>query len=118
MQKQIDHLFMFEAQSHKPEAIFAPVPATLLSRYSYFNIPVSATKGDKFHAWTFLENAKRSEYVVVKLDIDTPSVETPLVEQLVASAKYQTLMDEFFFEHHVKYSAMARWWGATTAGAW
>lgn len=112
----VDRFYMFEATLHKPIEIFQPVPKKLLPRYNYYNVPISAVESDKMHAWTFVQDAPRSDYVIVKLDIDTPSVEGPLVKQLVEQSKYHSLVDEFFFEHHVAYRAMSLWWGQAVQG--
>eukprot|EP01138_Halocafeteria_seosinensis_P016259 gb/GECG01016589.1/.p1 GENE.gb/GECG01016589.1/~~gb/GECG01016589.1/.p1 ORF type:complete len:105 (+),score=12.11 gb/GECG01016589.1/:1-315(+) len=51
--------------------------------------------------WTWVkELVKPEDFVVVKLDIDTPSVELPLVNQFQNDTELQTLVDEFFFEKH------------------
>lgn len=47
----------------------------------------------------------------MKLDIDTPSVEMPMVQHLLDSPELQKLVDVFYFEHHVFLEEMAYWWG-------
>lgn len=57
------------------------------------------------------------DFCSFKLDIDTPSIETPLVQQLLESAKGENAgkLDEFFFEQHV-HGAMQPWWGDNVDG--
>ena len=55
--------------------------------------------------------------MVVKLDIDTPSVEVPLVQQLSESPELLKLVDVFYFEHHVLLSELAPAWGETMQGS-
>ena len=50
----------------------------------------------------------------MKLDIDTPSIEGPLAEQLRASFD-ESLVNEFFFEHHVNLEPMNYTWHS---GGW
>ena len=42
------------------------------------------------------------DFVVVKLDIDTASVELPLTDQLLNDPQLHTLVDQFYFEYHVQ----------------
>jgi hypothetical protein len=106
----VERFYLFEAKTYPPNTLFKSVPSDIVPKYSYYNVPVSAKDGDKFHV-DFMANSHRAEYVIVKLDIDTPAVEGPLVRQLVENQRYQSLMEEFFFEYHVRYRAMSRWWG-------
>ena len=47
--------------------------------------------------------------VIVKLDIDTPEVELPMVQQLVDMPELQRLVDVFYFEHHVQLTGLRVW---------
>jgi hypothetical protein len=47
---------------------------------------------------------------VFKLDIDAPFVEIELVKQIMADPELLSLIDEFYFEHHVTGSPM-QWLG-------
>lgn len=79
------------------------------------NIPISAAVDSKFNPWNIMKirqasaGKSKNRFVVVKLDIDTPQVELPLVEQFVKDDSVQ--VDEFFFEHHTKFKEMAPFWG-------
>jgi len=48
----------------------------------------------------------------VKLDIDTPSIELPLVLQLLEDKDgvYSKIIDQFYFEHHVHLGELKRNW--------
>ena len=52
-------------------------------------------------------------FVVLKIDIDTPEVELPLVKQILEDKDgiYHRLIDQFYFEHHVRLDEMKGWWG-------
>ena len=51
---------------------------------SYFNVGVSSDPSDPRHPWRLLRvTAKLRDLVVVKVDIDSPSIEEPLVRQIL-----------------------------------
>ena len=50
--------------------------------------------------------ATPKDFVVVKIDIDNSTVEEPLVAQLLADAHLARLVDEIFYEHHVRGTPM------------
>ena len=50
-----------------------------------------------------------SKPVIVKLDIDTPDVELPMVQQLAETPELQRLVDVFYFEHHVQLTELRVW---------
>lgn len=110
--RKFDHIISFEFTKRSPEQIFRDLPSNLWGRYSYFNLPVSAKLSDSNHPWNVLLSiADPSDYVIVKLDIDAPNVERALVRQLLDNATFTSVVDEFFFEHHVNVLAMHRYWG-------
>jgi len=43
---------------------------------------------------------KPEDYVVFKLDIDSPAIEIALVQQIMDDPQLLTLIDEFFFERY------------------
>ena len=55
------------------------------------------------------EKAKKDEYVVFKLDIDSKAIETSIVEFML-QWKDLSYVDEFIWEHHVANYLMARHW--------
>jgi len=88
-------------------------------RVTFYNgIPVTSDKGaehnvvDKIHRM-----CKPNDFCAFKLDIDTPEVELPLVQQLLDQAsKTKAALNEFFFEHHVHGIMQHYGWGANVAG--
>ena len=46
--------------------------------------------------------ARPIDFVALKVDIDTPSVEVPLMEAILNSEALLGLIDEVFFEYHFK----------------
>ena len=77
------------------------------------NIPVNAAPGHADSALSYiLSIAKPEDFVVLKLDIDNSAVETRLLEQILENSQLQSLIDEFYFEHHVDVAPMHKYWGA------
>lgn len=54
--------------------------------------------------------AAPDDFVVVKLDIDTPVIEDALVDQILNQTSLSSLIDEFFFKHHVNMKPLAQSW--------
>lgn len=109
----IDRLISFEDNQHTPEQIFKNVPAALMGKYVYINMPVSAEASSALNPWNvLLHTAKKSDYVIVKLDIDNSEVDRQLVLQLIANKTLHDVVDEFYFEHHVNSKEMNQYWGS------
>lgn len=71
-------------------------------RLSYFNLPISSEPSSPANPLAWLRAlATADDYVVFKLDIDTPRIERQIVEQLLASPELAALVDDFFWEHTV-----------------
>jgi hypothetical protein len=118
---KLHHMYMFEVTAHPDAEIYNNVPTSLLPSFHYYNVPISEKSNEPFHAWTFVENSLSTEklqpFVAVKLDIDTPSVEVPLVKQLIENNGLEGKVNEFFFEHHVKQQEMQiLGWGGDVNG--
>ena len=117
MHKRFDHIYAFEITPKTPMSVFEKVPDEFMASYHWMNIGVSAEKDSRFNPLTtILKNFDKDDFVVVKLDIDTPSVEMPLVQQLLGDRELQDLVDAFYFEHHVNIKEMAEYWGLDTEG--
>jgi hypothetical protein len=70
-----------------------------------YNIPATADEKSHDNPWNFVRKvAKPEDYVVVKLDIDNTPIEEKFIAQLRASSDLHSLIDEFYFEHHVNVS--------------
>jgi len=56
--------------------------------------------------------ARPEDFVVFKLDVDSPSIELAIIEQLVADRSTASLIDDFYWEHVVKNTPMDHFgWG-------
>jgi hypothetical protein len=97
-----EHIYAWEARPVQASEFFEGASVADTSRLHFMNWPVSSSSGDKLNPWTLLRQAAvRDDFVVVKLDIDTPLVEMALVQQLIDDPELHSLVDVFYFEHHV-----------------
>jgi hypothetical protein len=102
-----DRIFAWEAKFHTDAAIYETMPAPIVDRIAYFNLPVNATPGAKHNPWRTLHAvAAQADFVVVKIDIDNTPVEEALLEQLLSDRSLSVLVDEIYFEHHVLHTPM------------
>ena len=61
------------------------VPADMFSTITFYNVGVSAEPDSKYNPWNLLRAlAEPDDFVVIKLDIDTPAIENTLIDQLLA----------------------------------
>ena len=107
-----DRVLAWEAAQHDPQDVFA-MPAHLLDRVSYMNIPVDARPGYLHNPLRMLRSiARPHDFVVIKIDIDAVSIEESLVQQILGDESVAGLIDELYFEHHVYESPMVHkgWW--------
>jgi hypothetical protein len=105
-----DHVHAFEIKPTKPADVFSKVPRERLSachadQESHLN-PLNL----------ILDNFNEDDFVIVKLDIDAPSVELPLAHQLLENPKLHKLADHLSFEHHVKLGESMPAWGRAVEG--
>ncbi len=106
----------FEADERYTFSSFAKeLPADLIPVYSHFLIKASPVKGNALNPWSVVKELSGGK-CAVKLDIDTPSVESPLIKQLLHDKELQDRIFEFFFEHHTGIWEMNRYWGYENQG--
>ena len=102
---EFDDMFCWEANG-KQKDLIQDYPFDILVKTHYFAVPVSAQKSSFHNIFNWIQRlAKVKDFVVFKLDIDTPAVESALAEQLLDPTNAR-LVDEFFFEDHVSKSPM------------
>ena len=108
---EFDRIFGWEAAVTDPRTQWDVVPADIKRKTSWYNIPATTGIGDADNPLTFVkELAKAEDFVVFKLDIDAPLIEIELIKQILADDVLKSLIDEFYFEHHVTGSIM-QWHG-------
>jgi len=68
----------------EPKAQLSQVPDQYLSAYDWINVPVDPSNSMLQNPWVLLlQSFDKEGFVVVKLDIDTATVELELVKQLM-----------------------------------
>lgn len=98
-----------------PSTAFSCEPPRVTRRY--YNVPVDAAPVAKANPLRVLKAlCSVEDYVVLKIDIDTPSVEEPLLVQILHDHELAARIDELYFEHHVHLSPMRRWWSPGLTG--
>jgi hypothetical protein len=116
-----DDIFAWEFKGQNQNAWWGELPPDYRRRVRFYNVGV-AEKYDSnglpvVNPNSFLEllksHVKREDFVAVKVDIDTPNLENPLVNTLANNPEYGQLVDEIFFEHHVYMDGMNIWGGET-----
>jgi hypothetical protein len=93
------------------------VPKELFPNYHWINVGVESDPDGKMNPLRMLlEQYTEDDFVVIKLDIDTSWIEVPLVYQLLEDDRYNKLVDQFYFEHHVFQKELAGSWRHTMNG--
>lgn len=107
----VDEYYGWEVTQMADAKIFNSVPKILLPHYHYFNIPAPTDVNDLANPLNIIKTlCKPDDYVVLKVDIDNSKVELEFVNQLLVDPVLHSLVDEFFFEHHVNFQPMLKYW--------
>ena len=65
-----DRLFAWEAKQYTDATIYATMPASIVDRIAYYNLPANTTPGNKHNPWRTLRAvATPNDFVVVKVDV-------------------------------------------------
>ena len=110
-------ILAWEAQPTPAAAVVGATPIRVLDRLSYYNVPVDPAPGAKANPLRVLKALGSVEdFIVLKIDIDAPSVEESLLVQILEDDELAALIDELYFEHHVHLSPMRKWWSTGLSG--
>jgi hypothetical protein len=112
---RFDAVYAWEAKPQPGGAFYAGMPAGLLARTHFYNFPVTSSGGandsDSTPAMLAAPTsplavlaavAAPGDFVVLKLDIDVPSLELPLLRALAEHPALAARVDELFWEAHVR----------------
>jgi len=118
-----DHIYVWEASKQREENYWNGVSADIRAKWEprvtfYNGVPVTAEPGHEHNVVERIyKMCGKDDFCAFKLDIDTPSVELPLVQQLLAQPSQTSVaLDEFFFEHHVHGTMQYHGWGKNVNG--
>ena len=96
-----DQIYGWELQLLEPIRFWRQVPEKWKAFYHFFNTPVEAGLESEHSPLRIIQQlATVDDFVSFKLDIDCPSVEIPVVQQILKHHHLANLIDEFFFELH------------------
>mmetsp|Transcript_16849 Transcript_16849/g.31910 ORF Transcript_16849/g.31910 Transcript_16849/m.31910 type:complete len:399 (-) Transcript_16849:184-1380(-) len=113
-----DHIYAFEMRKKDPEAVYKAITDEFMASYHWINVGVSPEEGNKLNPFhSILRQFNKDDFIVVKLDVDTASVEVPLAYQLLNDKSIRDLVDQFYFEHHVHASPINRFWSKSARGS-
>jgi hypothetical protein len=114
-----DHIYAYEVTPKEPASVFKQVPDHLMAAYHWINVGVETDPTSSLNPFKMiLESFNEDDFIVVKLDIDTSSLETPLANQLLNDKALHKLVDQFYFEHHVMLGELAdAGWGSHMTGS-
>ena len=88
------------------------MPIDVLARFHFYSRAASNVPGSPDNPLEVLRLvAEPGDFVVFKLDIDTPFTEKRIIIDILNNPHYACLIDELFFEHHAEIGAMKYWWG-------
>ena len=105
-----DGIFAWEMKPHAPSEVWGEIPDRLKPVYHWYNIPVNPEPGHGDNALEYVRRIAREEdFVLVKLDIDSPPIEAAIIDQILTDT--ENLIDEVYFEHHVHTPPMFPYWG-------
>jgi hypothetical protein len=118
---RFDHIYAFEVELTDPKLVYEQLlPEKYMTAYHWINTGVDATESAKMNPLhSIIEKFDEDDFIVVKLDIDTPFIEIPLFQQILEGGKdniYHRLIDVFYFEHHVHLGELAPAWNLTMEG--
>lgn len=116
---KFDHIYAFEVTQFNANEVFEELlPMEHMSSYHWINTGVTSEIGNKLNPWdSILRKFDEDDFVVIKLDIDTSSIEVPLAQQLLKDESLHKLVDQFYFEHHVYMKEISRAWGNSMQGS-
>ena len=108
---QFDRIIAFEIAPINAKVAWEQLPEDVFPIYTLIN--TGCTKNGTFNPWMTLKRlAKPSDHVIVKLDIDSYDLESFLMNQIVNDPKIHSLIDELFFEHHIRVKEMLHYWSS------
>ena len=122
-----DHIYGFEITPQQPQQVYQQIPDEFKHAYHWFNVGVETDPNSYQNPFRILsQHFTRDDFVVVKLDIDTPELEIPLARQLLEGTfakddgetkRLADLVDVFYFEHQILMKELASSWKTSMKGS-
>lgn len=115
-----DHIYGFEVTPFEPEEVYKKlITKEYMTSYHWINVGVTKNRTGKLNPLhSIVKQFSEDDLIIVKLDIDTASIEVPLARQLLEDKDdvYHKLIDQFYFEHHVHQEELAPYWKLSMEG--
>mmetsp|Transcript_23228 Transcript_23228/g.39714 ORF Transcript_23228/g.39714 Transcript_23228/m.39714 type:complete len:384 (-) Transcript_23228:363-1514(-) len=112
-----DHIYGFEITPKDATTIYNRLPQKYIPAYHWINAGVTRERGHNLNPLhSIVKSFTEDDLIVVKMDIDTSSIEVPLMRELIEDDVLVKLVDQFYFEHHVHMGDLARSWLRTMDG--
>ena len=112
-----DAIYGWEARKMNMSKYYEEVPADVRVKLHTYNVPASI---DPYSADNplarLVSSCEVEDFCVLKIDVDTPSVEIPWIQQILQCEHVSSRIDEFFFEHHVHGDMQYHGWGSKVMG--
>ena len=104
-------IYAWEANPERSRDFFDGMTLEVLSTFHFYNRAANNVRGSADNPLELLRLVARPEdFVVFKLDIDTPAVEKPIILDILGDPRYSCLIDELYFEHHAAIPEMWPYW--------
>jgi hypothetical protein len=113
----VDHIYAYEITPTPSWEVYERLPMEIIPAYHWINVAVEGDIGHRNNPFTHIAaEFNEDDFIMVKLDIDTPKLETILSHQLL-NETVGRLVDQFYFEKHVHLSELSEFWAETMEGS-
>jgi hypothetical protein len=109
-----DRFVAVEVSPLSVQEVYKQLPPDLAAAYTLINAPLNVGEGDTLDVVKLIEGlVKPNDFFVLKVDVDSASIEQPFAEYLCKNATLASLVDEMMFEDHVDIVPMRPYWGSS-----
>jgi hypothetical protein len=108
-----DGIYAYELRTYPSQDVWDQVPNDVIPFYHYFNLAITTDNSHLSNPlYSLRAVAKPEDFVVFKLDIDTPHLEQNITNTILEDPYLTSLIDVFYFEHHVNVEPLSKCcWG-------
>lgn len=111
-------IYGWEADASRSAGFFDGMPLEVLSAFHFYARAANNEPASPDNPLEVLKHvANPRDFVVFKLDIDTPFMEKRIIVDILRDPRYSCLIDELYFEHHTTLPAMTPSWGSSVEGS-
>ena len=113
---QFDHIYGYEYTIMDPNLVYnVQIPNKYKAAYHWYNIGVSSNITSYTNPLRLILDTynKETDFIVIKLDIDSPTIEIQLSKLLLELPELTKLVDIFYFEHHIAMKELSPAWKST-----